>query len=237
MDMKISGSGHIPGGEYEHISISGSGKFLGIIKCKSFRGAGSTHCDDDIICQEGFTISGSGHLNGNLVAGDARCAGSLHANKNVETMSSAHFSGSCRISGKCISHGELKISGSLRVGSGIEAEDVHISGTVECGGLLNAEKLFMELEKGRSHVASIGGSLIEIKPRPRKGNNRDASAGIILEVAEAIEGDDIRLTGVKADIVIGRMVLIGEGCKIGTVRYSERFEIDENAAVRHTEKI
>ena len=62
MDMKVSGSGSIPGGEYENVRISGSGKCHGNIKCISFHASGSAHCAGSVECTEEFHVSGSGHI-------------------------------------------------------------------------------------------------------------------------------------------------------------------------------
>lgn len=251
MDMKISGSGHLPGGEYEAVTISGSGRCHGVIKCKSFHGSGSTHCEDDILCEDSFAVSGSGHLDRNVKAAEIRCSGSFHLGDTAEAQSHARFSGSSRIGGNCISHGELHASGSFCVGGDIEAENARIFGVVECGGLLNAETLYMELESNRSRVTSIGGSSIEIKPRHgssgrsftifgwriSRGERDGGSAGIVLEVAESIEGDEIRIEAVKAGTVVGRTVFIGENCRIGTVRYSESIEVADSAVVENIEKV
>lgn len=44
MDMKISGSSAMPGGEYRTVSISGSGKVQGSLRCESLRCSGSVSC-------------------------------------------------------------------------------------------------------------------------------------------------------------------------------------------------
>lgn len=60
MDMKISGSSAMPGGEYRTVSISGSGKVQGSLRCESLR------------CSGGARVSGgveaeSAHLTGSAV--------------------------------------------------------------------------------------------------------------------------------------------------------------------------
>jgi hypothetical protein len=61
--------------------------------------------------------------------------------------------------------------------------------------------------------------------------------GTILRVKESIEGDEITLEGVETPLVVGKNVRIGEGCRIGTVRYSGVLEVSENAAVENKEFI
>ena len=41
MDMRISGSSTMPGGEYGKVSISGSGKVQGNLKCESLSCSGA----------------------------------------------------------------------------------------------------------------------------------------------------------------------------------------------------
>ncbi len=51
--MNISGSGHIPAGEYnEKVSISGSGKIDGNLRCLGLSCAGSVHGCGEIECAE-----------------------------------------------------------------------------------------------------------------------------------------------------------------------------------------
>lgn len=247
MDMKISGSGTIPGGEYERVCISGSGKCHGNIRCKEFRGAGSAHCHGDVACTESFTVSGSGHIDGNVTAEEIRVSGSCHIGGTCEAENSAQFSGSCHIGGKTVSRRDLLISGSLHAKNDIEAEHAVIKGVVHCDGLLNAETVEMELQNSLSRINGIGGSKISIKPKTSGGGKSfslfgwtiqraESKNGVVLEVADSIEGDEITLAGVKAANVVGRTVVIGENCEIGTVRYSESVEIAESAKVGRTEK-
>ena len=51
MDMRISGSSTMPGGEYGKVSISGSGKVQGNLKCESLScsGAGKVKGDPEAL--------------------------------------------------------------------------------------------------------------------------------------------------------------------------------------------
>lgn len=251
MDMRVSGSGSIPGGVYDNVRVSGSGICHGDIKCKSFRGSGSTHCKGSLECEQDLHVSGSGHIEGNVKAGEIHCSGSLHANGTLEAMTELHASGSCHVEKDCISHGSLQASGSLSVEGGIEAEKATISGKVGCKGLLNAEQVEMKLgSRNPSKVGAIGGSQILVEYGAfgensgcyffglRFGRHRDGErSGILLKVAESIEGDVLNLEGVETPLVVGKDVRIGDGCRIGTVRYSGVLEVSENAVVENKEFI
>ena len=251
MDMRISGSGSISGGVYDNVRVSGSGNCQGDIKCKSFHGSGATHCRGSLECEQDLHISGSGHIDGDAKANEIHCSGSLHAGGGLEATVELHASGSCHVEKDCVSHGTLHASGSLSVEGGIEAEKAVVSGKLLCKGLLNAEQVEMKLgSRNPSKVGAIGGSQIIVE----YGNFGDGNGfyifglrfgrakeegrrGIILEVAESIEGDVLNLEGVKTPLVVGKDVRIGDGCRIGTVRYSGMLEVSENAVVENKEFI
>ncbi len=254
MDMKISGSGSIPGGEYENIRISGSGSCHGDIKCESFHGSGSSHCDGSVGCEDDFHTSGSCHVKGDVKAESIHCSGSQHVAGNMEAETTLHTSGSCHIGKNCISHGELRASGSFSVGGEVEAEKVIFSGVVNCEGLVNAEEISMNLgARNPSRVGALGGSNIVVEyGRFSDGENigcyffgirlgrskpTEGRKGTILRVKESIEGDEITLEGVETPLVVGKDIRLGDGCRIGTVRYSGVLEVSENAVVENQEFI
>ncbi len=246
MDMKISGSGKIPGGEYENIKISGSGKCEGKIHCITFHSSGSSHCSDEIDCRENFSASGSIHLGNQLSAGAIGISGSCHVNGDCRARERIAVSGSCKIGRNCISQGELKISGSCTVNGDIEAENVICFGKMICGGLLNAESIQIQGEIFlSSQIGSIGGSRIKVtlkknnvaSPLFRLFRKPSVNEIFVLKVADSIEGDDISIEYTQARRVTGRTVVIGDGCHIETLRYSDSADISPKATVLNTEKI
>ena len=64
MDMKISGSSAMPGGEYRLVSISGSGKVQGSLRCESLRCSGSARVQGDVDCAGEIRCSGSSRVTG-----------------------------------------------------------------------------------------------------------------------------------------------------------------------------
>ncbi len=245
--MNISGSGTIPAGEYnQKISISGSGKIDGNIRCTEFFCAGSARGNGNIDCSGEVEIAGSMSVDGSLTG------------EKIEV------SGSCKIGESCTAKEKIMIAGSLKTKSAktaylncmgvitteeIEAEKVKVSGVINCEGLLNAEKIEIVMEHNACKIGSIGGSDVKIYPknRFRKSNASRmpllskligmGSDGAVTYISESIEGDVIALENVKAPLVIGRVVAIGNGCEIGLVQYSEAIEIDPDAKVEKQEKI
>ncbi len=238
MDLNISGAGSIGPGEYEKIQISGSGRGEGLVRCEELQVSGAFKGED-------FECSGEAYVSGsikvkNFTAKEAHISGAFKSEGDAVITETAKISGSfsCGGSLKC---GELRASGATKVGGDIEAERAVISGVTDCPGLVNAEELTVRLDgNGRSYIGSIGGSKITVQ--------KNGSAGLLvkilfgkkngyLEVAESIEGDEISLENTLAKSVTGRSVVIGEGCRIGKVFYTENAEIDPKAKVGSCEKI
>ena len=244
--MTISGSGHIPAGEYnEKISVSGSGRLDGNIRCTAFSVSGSAHCAGSVECHEDFRVSGSAHVDGSVAAAAVSVSGSAHIGEDLVVKETVRIAGSAAVGGD-VKSGIIHCAGSLRVEKGIEAEEFRAAGSVKCGGLLNAETVDMSMDgHGHSHVGSIGGSEIRVylkkseKSRKRRLPlfSRLVSSSSDLTVDELVEGDVVALECVKVPAVVGRVVAIGAGCEIDLVQYSEEVEVDPDAKVGRCERI
>ena len=245
--MHISGSGHIPAGEYnDKISVSGSGRLDGNVRCTAFSAAGSAHCAGDLECAEDVRVSGSAHIDGDVIANAISVSGSAHFGGDMTVKGSIRIAGSGAVGGnvKC---GVLYGAGSIKVEKGIEAEEFRSAGALRCGGLINAETVDISLESNAaSTVGSIGGGEIRVhlknpsKPPKRRGallSRLLGGAGATLTVGELVEGDVVALECVKVPTVVGRIVAIGAGCDIDLVQYSEECEVAPDAKVGRCEKI
>jgi len=245
--MNVSGIGHIAAGEYdEKISISGSGKIDGNIRCVALYCSGAVTSTGYIVCNEDIKVSGSCNFKKGLTASSITTSGNLSVNEDINASETIVVSGTLSLGGsvKCAL---LKCSGSMDIGKGAEAEEIHISGKIKCAGLINAEKVDIKLDSfnTESTVGSIGGCDIKIH-NERKGykNSRmpllsklmGADRGFFT-VNELVEGDSVAVEYVKAPRVVGRVVAIGEGCVIDNVQYSEEIEIHPDAKVGLCEKI
>jgi hypothetical protein len=58
----------------------------------------------------------------------------------------------------------------------------------------------------------------------------------VLETS-VIEADEIQLEDTRADVVRGRNVVIGAGCRIGLVEYADELRVDPDAEVKERKKI
>ena len=174
MNMKISGSGSIGAGEYEHVRISGSGKVHGPIRCKSFAAAGALGGEGDIECIEKFRVSGSGSFKGNIKTGSLGAEGSFSCDGSISASGGSKCSGSVKSLENfkeclgALKDGDINIAGAADIGGDVEAESVKVDGVLNCGGLLNAEEIDIAFASGMD-IGSIGGSRISIYRRHRSG--------------------------------------------------------------------
>lgn len=240
MDMKISGSGTIPAGEYENIKISGSGDLEGTVKCTSLHVSGSADANT-VVCTGEIHISGACDFDGDITTKNLHVSGAANCDKSITATGCVHLSGGCNVDGnvKC---GTLDAHGGVNVDGDIEAETASVRGSITCGGLLNAESLEIDTKDG-CVIGSIGGSKIVIRYTRRKffRNLVTIHAGdkIVrgVEVEQSIEGDEIDIEHVTCPRVSGRTVKVGEGCEIEILQYSESYEIHDKAKVGKIEKI
>ena len=243
--MNISGSGSISAGEYnDRISVSGSGKLNGNVRCVGLHCSGSLHGSGYVHCTEDIHVSGSCHVQGTVQAKELKISGSFHVGEDLTVENGAKVSGSMTCGGS-VSCGTLACSGGVSVGGGIEGEDVRVSGKLDCGGLLNAEKIDLY---SCGHIGSVGGSEIRIHDEEWKKKSKVSRMPLLssligsghsnrMRVDELIEGDVVALEYVTVPKVVGRVVAIGEGCEIDLVQYSEAIEIHPKAKVGKQEKI
>ncbi len=209
MEMKISGSGKIPAGEYSNIQISGAGELFGTVRCDSFASSGSAK-GEDIICSGELKVSGSGSFRGDISAKKVAVSGSMACNE--------------------ITAGDtVWVSGSLRTKS-VTAKSVTVNGAVSCEEHLRAEDVSITYG-GRMSIGSIAGGKIHM----RKSGTCLMVGNVT--VTTSIEGDEVGLERITCPQVTGRAVSIGKGCQIDLVQYSETLEISKRAKVKRTEKI
>ena len=221
-DYSFAGAGTVPGGEYDNVSVSGSGKGTGDIRCKNFKASGSFGGTYNLYCSEELKVAGAFKCGGNIKAGYVNASGAFKCEKSLNAE-------------------KIKISGAVGVGNDIEGDTVNINGSLNCGGLVNAENFNLEHD-GFSNIGSIGGSNIQIKSSGSRTTfklinlfRKNSEFGRVT-VEESIEGDVVTLEYVDAPKVVGRVVVIGKGCNIGSVIYSESAEISPDAKVKNCEQ-
>ena len=227
MDMRISGSSTMPGGEYDRVSISGSGTVQGDLRCQSLSCSGSARVQGDVDCAGEVRSSGSSKVTGSITCESLSCSGAVKCEGSILSRGLIHSSGAMNVSGGLeaadIRCQELRCSGAMNVSGGVEAEAVRISGMAGIPGLLNAETVEIAADRG-IRIGSIGGGSIRIYQPQQKSLLGLFRSSCSCAQAGDIEGDDVDLEYTQADVVRGRRVRIGEGCSIGRVEYSESLD-------------
>ncbi len=238
--VSISGSGHLGGGEYQRVAISGSGRIDGDLSAEELRISGSGRVSGRTEAGQ-ITVSGSGKFGGAVRADEMRVSGSAKIEGPVdakEFKSSGHFHAEGDVAAEY-----FKSSGSFRVGGDVEADIFKASGGFGIDGLLSADKVGIRLA-GRCTAREIGGEKIYVE-RPESlgsallsGLAKMLTGGGTAELRTSqIEGDEIHLENTIADVVRGKRVEIGPGCKIGTVEYAETLKVHDDAVVERQQKV
>lgn len=248
IDMKISGSSTMPGGEYGRVSISGAGKVQGSLKCEEMHCSGASNVQGDVDCAGELCTSGAGKVAGSVRCGSLTASGTFSA-QTVQVEGLASVSGSLRTE-QALTADELRASGSLEAGSvhcralrssgscrvngDVEAETAVLSGAVQIGGLLNAETVEISVNPA-VHISAIGGGTIRVLQKDTTtflGIFRTSPGCARIG---SIEGDNIELENVEAEIVRGKYVRIGHGCRIGTVEYGKDLEAEPGTVRQSTQ--
>lgn len=237
-NIRISGSGHIGGGAYDKVTISGSGKVTGDLECRELHVSGSANLQSNVKAGA-ISISGSGHIHGSASVETIRIAGSGHIDGDLIVSQEAHISGSGKISGLFKAE-TASVSGTIHAGNGVECETFTVSGICQIEGLLNVGTLEIKCN-GSSQTEDIGAETLTVK----KGRRNPLKIfGISLFGGESgsltaatIEANVIKLEVTRADVVRGGLVEIGEGCEIGRVEYTHNVIVSPQATVGELVKV
>lgn len=210
-NLKIVGESISNGGLFQQVKVTGEAEINGDIDCLSFK------------CTGNAVVNGDMRSNTLKAMGDLKIKGSLDIAK-------ARLTGDMEVQGG-IRGEEVNLYGNCTASSGIQAERFHVKGGIQLTGMLNAERIKIRLI-GPSNADEIVGSHIEIGAhRSQKWKLWTKLNGIPALTAGVIEGDIIRLENTTAEIVRGREVIIGSGCRIGLVEYSRTFQQDPTSEV------
>lgn len=262
-DLKILCSETAPGGEYAKVRILGKGHITGDLLCESFENSGAGQVDGNVECQGELECGGKLRIEGALSCADLEINGSAQTGDAVtctalEVNGSARFSGDMVCVGDAEISGKLELSGALHckdlecngvmrvsgsakcadaeitgkcaVSGDLEADEIQVNGAIQVDGLLNAERICLSANP-HSVLGEIGGSEITVKRTPwNSGSLRGEAENL---KAKVIEGDTIVLENTTAEVVRGRSVTIGEGCRIDRVEYAEHLDAAQDT-VRHS---
>ena len=214
MDMNIAGRGNLFPGSYKNIRISGRAKATGAVKCEGLEVSGKFEAIG-LNCSGMMKISGSSYFEGDVKTEKADVSGSVKCEKAAE-IAEATIMGS--LSCENISGGNISVRGSIKSEKDIVVKNIFVRGLINCGGVLQADDIEIRFETGAQlALGGMKGANIVISPEYVPANITDRSEAGIITVNGTIEGEEIYLENVVADVVKGKKVTIGEGCKIGKI--------------------
>jgi cytoskeletal protein CcmA (bactofilin family) len=209
-NVKITGTGEASGGEYESIRIVGEAVLLGDVRCGLLRCVGNVFVKGEASVGV-FRLQGDGAVAGSLQAREMKSLGQLQVAGDVRT-------------------GSLLMRGMLTA-DGLEADRLQVKGAFEVQGLLNADHADIRLY-GPSRAGEMGGGTIKVgRSTLQTLKQWILPDGPAVLSADLIEGDRLELSYTEAKLVRGNRVVIGPGCKIGTVEYGETISVHKSSAV------
>lgn len=233
-DLRISGSGSAGGGRYNVVSISGSGKIVGDLTCEKFKISGSGKVTGDLSCVRG-NISGSGKIEGSVHGGSFTISGSGTVLGNFKGDEFV-INGSGKVGGR-ISGTNVRLLGAATVGQGIEGEIIDIRGSLRTNGMVNGDQVNIEID-GRTEIDEIGATKVSVF---KSIQGRGILTRFIYSLfvgkdygylfTKSIEADEIYLENTIADVVRGNRIIIGKGCKIKKIEYSESLEVKNDTSI------
>lgn len=237
-NLNINAMTTITAGEYGEIKVTGLGSVTGDIKADLIKVSGKMDAEGDISVRD-FKVSGMTSIEGSLKVNTMKTSGKANVEGSIEG-NDVHVSGMLDVEGN-ITGERLKVSGYLTVEGDIEVDHFECSGKIESDGLINAETINIMLGNNCS-AQEIGGKEITILDG-KTTDNKGLFASLFIEnksgklSCDLIEGDEIRLENVLCDVVRGKNIIIGKGCEIEKVEYTNTIEVIDDAIIDEQIKI
>lgn len=254
-NLKVDSKTEIKGGNFNKVIITGSAVLNGNIICKNFLLKGTCNANGDIESKN-MLLNGKASIKGNVKTQKAKLQGLAAIKGNVE-VEDLIIAGKVAIE-KNLDCGELSIPGVASIEGNIKSEVIYISGAshikkdiiaesfVLSGGMVHEgciEAKDVSITLGtESKLNNVKCKSIKIK---RPENTAKLFSKLIKKMIKnevkikcsKIEGEKIYLENTEADLVRGKIIIIGEGCNVKKVEYSDEFRIVENGKVVNYVKI
>lgn len=239
-NLSVMGSGGSGGGLYKDVKVNGEAEFSGDIDCLAFRCNGTAKVYGSLKGTS-CTINGTLDVSGDLDTGMTKVHGKMDVEGNMKAREIKSF-GETNVRGN-VAGEDVALEGFFNIKGHCEAELLRIKGIFRIAGLVNAGFVDLAIHS-RCEVKEIGGEKIQI--RRAEGNvlkkllgtfflPSDFYEGVLS--AHTIEGDDIYVEHTAANVIRGASVIVGPGCRIGRIEFSDRFENNAGSAVDHFERV
>lgn len=213
----ITGSGTIGEGTYADISISGSGKLTGNIKCEKLSVTGSCKSEGSIEASEII-------VNGSLKAEDAIKANSITAN------------GSLKVEGD-IKTNNFYVNGTVKTEeTNVYSEYLEVNGGLTNEKELNADRIVVN---GKIKAKEIVGTVIEIS-KHEFGLDvgeffRFISKSGSINKAESIACETIYAKNLKCNKICAENITLKGNCTVDFIECNGKLMIGRTCKVNHIE--
>lgn len=239
-DIKIVGDDSSAGGIFNNVTIVGNVTMNSSVDCIRIKAVGDCIVNDELKMESG-SITGNLTVKNSLIADRLKIAGNLTTGINASIKHSSLY-GDINIDGNFVGE-KISARGFLTVKANCNADTFKSKCVFKINGLLNADEIDMELY-GNSSIREIGGEKITIKKGSKSIFHKLFGTFMMPNnlyngnlTTDLIEGDELYLESTKAKIVRGKNVIIGPGCDIDLLEYSEKFNQLNDAVVKEKRKI
>ncbi|WP_196426799.1 MULTISPECIES: polymer-forming cytoskeletal protein [Paenibacillus] len=226
-NLTVTGTGGAAGGLYKDIKVMGEADFNGDVDCLALKCSGTVKVRGGVKSTS-CRINGTFDVSGDLVTGRATIHGRMAVEGNVKAQE-IKSNGETTIRGH-VAGDRIHLEGYFQIKGRCEAEQLRIKGIFKIAELVNADSVDLALHS-RCQVKEIGGERIEV----RRGTGtmlKKLLGSLFLPAdyyegtltAESIEGDDVYVEYTQAEVIRGRNVVVGPGCRIGRIEYTNKLE-------------
>lgn len=258
----IAGSGKIDGDvEAKTISTAGSCKIEGDAKAEEFTTAGTCKVLGSVDAGE-MKTAGVCTVSGDIKADLFKCSGSQKIGGRLSA-NYARIAGHCEVGGD-VEADKFLSEGAFRIGGLLSADEIDIRLGGNCrareiggerikvrrkghGGISQEVKLKHGLERVGEKLDRFGERFgIEVNIDSERLSQELSRLGEKIKInfggsgvltADLIEGDEIDLSWTETELVRGKRVKIGEGCRIKRVEYSESLEVAAGSEIKERSKL
>lgn len=231
-DLNAVGEMDHAGGRFRRVSIVGKTRFTGDLRALSFNCMGESRFDCGFQSQKA-NIMGQVLFNASVDAGELAVMGQVEAFQGLRART-IKCMGQVQVQG-VLNADEISLFGQLRVQGDCNVDKFRSNGNFRIGGLLSVDHLQVT-PSGTCIAEDIGGARIEIRRRHwlwglgRALTLFTKADRHMLEVG-VVEGDEIHLEDTTAKTVRGARVVVGEGCRVDRVEYSQSISVHASSHV------
>ncbi|QVK17388.1 hypothetical protein KHQ81_11080 [Mycoplasmatota bacterium] len=227
-NINVFASSTISGGNYDNIRIFGSAEINGDVVVTNMDVYGSTvfNGTSEII---NLKVFGSCHFKSYTCVKEMDIKGSCTFKSDVK-VDILKVYGSVDFKENISRAKEVSIYGDVDTKI-LEADKISIKGYINCTEQLNGETIEVSTNSG-SKIKEIVGSDIHIRPDKKSFSRKIKSIHV-----DIIEGDNIYLEYVTANIVRGNNIKIGPHCKITSIEYKDSLEASDKSQVEKSNQL